>query len=114
MHYLLLVYQNLAGDERVNQNENENEAELASYRSVDNQLVSAIRSRGTLQLTTTAKTLRMRHGKWAVGKWSVTDGPFAETKEQFGGDYPVETTVIHPALAADRATGAESIELRPS
>ena len=41
-----------------------------------------------------AKTLRVRGGK-AV----VTDGPFAETKEQFGGFHIVECRDVDEALA---------------
>jgi hypothetical protein len=56
----------------------------------------------TLQPTCTAKTLR-----WQNGSVMVTDGPFAETKEQLGGvgvleardmDHAVELLSKHPGL----------------
>jgi hypothetical protein len=46
----------------------------------------------------------------------VTDGPFAETKEQLGGYYLVEATDLDEAISiAARIPGARrgSIEVRP-
>jgi hypothetical protein len=66
----------------------------------------------TLQPTCTAKTLR-----WQNGAVVVTDGPFAETKEQFGGvcvleardmDQAVEVMLKHPEL-----NHGATIEIRP-
>jgi hypothetical protein len=42
-------------------------------------------SANRLQPVNTATTLRMRNGRV-----TVTDGPFAETKEQFGGYYVIK------------------------
>jgi len=64
-----------------------------------------------LDATTTASTLRLRNGKTMV-----TDGPFAETKEQLGGLYVVDVPDLDAALAiAARMPTAEvgSIEVRP-
>jgi hypothetical protein len=64
-----------------------------------------------LQPIATATTVRVRNGKKAV-----TDGPFAETKEQLGGYFLVEAKDLDEALAiAARIPGAEvgSIEVRP-
>src|SRR5579862_6286524 len=66
----------------------------------------------TLQPTCTAKTLR-----WQNGSVVVTDGPFAETKEQLGGvivleardmEHAVELMSKHPGLHHGAA-----IEIRP-
>jgi hypothetical protein len=46
-----------------------------------------------LQPAETATTVRM-----AEGKLSLTDGPFAETKEQIGGVYLVECTDLDEAI----------------
>jgi hypothetical protein len=46
-----------------------------------------------LQPTPTATTLRVRHGKRAL-----SDGPFAETKEQLGGYYLFEAKDLDEAL----------------
>ena len=59
----------------------------------------------------TASTVRVRNGKSLV-----TDGPFAETKEQLGGFYLVEAESLDDALAmAARIPGARygSVEVRP-
>jgi hypothetical protein len=58
-----------------------------------------------------ATTVRVRDGKTAV-----TDGPFAETKEQLGGYYLIEAADLDEATAiAARIPGARpgSIEVRP-
>src|SRR5262249_14464976 len=47
-----------------------------------------------LQRSRTARTIRVRDGKVAV-----TDGPFAETKEQLGGFFLIEARDIDEACA---------------
>src|SRR3954447_3818765 len=65
-----------------------------------------------LQPATTATTLRVEDGEVLL-----TDGPFAETKEVFGGYYIVDTQDLDEALAfAARMPAARfggSIEVRP-
>jgi hypothetical protein len=67
---------------------------------------------GRLQPTSAATTIRVRNGK-AV----ITDGPFAETKEQLGGYHLVECKNLDEAIAIAqhiptlRAGGA--VEVRP-
>jgi hypothetical protein len=64
-----------------------------------------------LQPTATATTVRVRDGETLV-----TDGPFAETKEQLGGYYLIDAKDADEALAiAARIPGARhgSIEVRP-
>ncbi len=69
-----------------------------------------------LQEARNAATLR-----WRSGKVSVTDGPFAETKEQIGGIMILEATDLnhairlmskHPSLRL--APGESSWEIRPA
>ena len=58
-----------------------------------------------------AVTVRVR-----MGKVSTTDGPFAETKEQFGGFYVIEARDMNEAIQiAARIPGARygSVEVRP-
>jgi hypothetical protein len=64
-----------------------------------------------LQPIATASTVRVRNGKK-----TVTDGPFAETKEQLGGYFLVEAKDLDEALAlAARIPNVRdgSIEVRP-
>ena len=68
-------------------------------------------SANRLQPVETATTLRVRNGQV-----SVTDGPFAETKEQFGGYYVIEARDLNEAIqVAAKIPGARygCVELRP-
>ena len=64
-----------------------------------------------LQPTATATTVRVRNGRV-----SVTDGPFAETKEILAGFYMIEARDLNEAIQiASKIPPAEvgSIEVRP-
>lgn len=64
-----------------------------------------------LQPPHAATTVRVRNGKV-----STTDGPFAETKEQFGGYYLIEARDLNEAIqVASRIPGAREgcVEVRP-
>lgn len=64
-----------------------------------------------LQPVATATSVRVRNGKPVV-----TDGPFAETREQLGGYFLVEATDLNEAIAiAARIPGARkgTVEVRP-
>ncbi len=64
-----------------------------------------------LQSVQTAATVRVRSGQL-----SVTDGPFAETKEQLGGFFLIEARDLNEAIqVASRWPSARlgSIEVRP-
>ena len=65
-----------------------------------------------LHPTHTATTVRVRNGQL-----SVTDGPFAETKEQLAGFYLIEARDLNEAIQiAARIPPAQfgSIEVRPT
>lgn len=64
-----------------------------------------------LHANTTASTVRTRNGST-----TVTDGPFAETKEQIGGFYVVDVPSLDRALelaAMIPASRTGSVEVRP-
>jgi hypothetical protein len=64
-----------------------------------------------LQPVATATTVRLRDGKL-----SITDGPFAETKEQLTGFYLIEAADLDEAIrvaAAIPPARVGSIEVRP-
>jgi hypothetical protein len=66
---------------------------------------------GPLEFTPTAATVRVRNGKTIV-----TDGPFAETKEQLGGYYLIEAKDLDEAISlAARIPSSKygSTEVRP-
>src|SRR5690349_2057931 len=76
--------------------EAERTAVMQDYRAWTEQLDRSRRHYGSAQLDspTSATTVRQRNGKPFV-----TDGPFAETKEQFGGYHLVECRDLDEALA---------------
>jgi hypothetical protein len=64
-----------------------------------------------LQPTSTATSVKVRDGKRLV-----TDGPFAETREQLGGYYLIEAKDLDGAIGiAGRIPGARvgTVEIRP-
>jgi hypothetical protein len=111
MKYMLLLF----GDENAweTSSEQDLEAEMARYERYDRELNEAgvfVSGEG-LQPTPTATTMRI-----VGGERILTDGPFAETKEQLGGFYVLECKDLDDALAwAERcpASGDGSIEIRP-
>jgi len=111
MQYMLLIY----GDEA--EWATRTEAVRSEITAEYEQFTDGIRRTGSflagarLEPTATATTVRIREGKRLV-----TDGPFAETREQLGGYYLVEARDLDDALAlAARIPGARggSIEVRP-
>ena len=76
--------------------EAERAAVMQDYRAWTEQLDVSRRHYGSAQLEspTSATTVRQRNGKPFI-----TDGPFAETKEQFGGYHLVECKNLDEAIA---------------
>ncbi|HET7235180.1 MAG TPA: YciI family protein [Actinomycetota bacterium] len=115
MQYILLIY----GDEQAG--ESTPPDELESSMQEWNDYTQWLRDQGwyvggdALHPTPQATTVRVRGGETLT-----TDGPFAETKEQLGGYYVIETENLDDAIqAAARCPGARegrmggSIEIRP-
>jgi hypothetical protein len=67
-------------------------------------------SAANLQPTSTATTIRR-----APGGDTIVDGPFAETKEQFGGYYVITAADLDEAIALAKSLPLPvgSIEVRP-
>lgn len=108
MKYMLLIYT----DEKVWK---DNEREQCYAESI--QLTHDLNAAGQylaaspLQPVATATSVRMREGKRLV-----TDGPFAETREQLGGYFLIEAKDLDEAIAvAARIPGAKkgTVEVRP-
>jgi hypothetical protein len=84
---------------------------LEAYGAFGQEAGDAILAGEGLQPTSTATTVRVRDGERML-----TDGPFAETKEQLGGFYLLECHSLDDAIAlAARIPGAQfgSVEVRP-
>ena len=116
MQYLLLIY----GDEHAQEEamahvpEADQAAEMKAWFDYTDWLVEKGWMQGgdALQPTATATSVRAPDG----GDVVVTDGPFAETKEQLGGYYLLDVADLDEAIeAAGRCPGAKygTIELRP-
>jgi hypothetical protein len=104
MKYLCLVY---LDEKRLEELPDEDCVEYdASIRRSGHCLASE-----ALQSVQTATTVRVRNGKM-----SITDGPFAETKEQLAGFYMIEARDLNEAIQiASKIPPARvgSIEVRP-
>ncbi len=84
---------------------------MAEYQSFGERNAGAIADGAALHPTKMATTVRVRDGERLL-----TDGPFAETREQFGGYYVVDVAGLDEALAlAAEIPGARSgcVEVRP-
>jgi hypothetical protein len=109
MKYLCTIY----GDEAQMSNatpEQMNEM-LEAYGAFGREAGDVILGGEGLQPTSTATTVRVRDGERML-----TDGPFAETKEQLGGFYLLECNSLDEAIEwAAKIPGAAfgSVEVRP-
>jgi hypothetical protein len=108
MKYLLLIYMpETAITEAERQSCYKESAQLAHDLKANGNFISA----NPLQSVATATSLRIREGKRLI-----TDGPFAETREQVGGFYLIEATDLNDAIrVASKMPPARigSIEIRP-
>lgn len=111
MQYMLLIYDD-EGEEAAMPEE-----ELNAVVAAHSALARKWRDEGRflagdrLQPSATATTVRL-----VDGKLSMTDGPYAETKEQLGGFYIIEADDLDHALAdagAIPSVGRSVIEVRP-
>src|SRR5579871_6093448 len=108
MQYMLLIY----GDENL-LNQGERDACYQKSMKLARDLAAAGKfvASAPLHPTTTATSVRIREGKRLV-----TDGPFAETREQLGGYYLVNAKDLDEAIGiAARIPGARrgTVEVRP-
>ena len=111
MQYVILIYENEA-ESRARSPEDQKKF-FGGYMSFTKSIKESgnFRAGDALQPTSTATTVRVRDGKQLV-----TDGPFAETREQLGGYYLIEAKDLDEARAiAARIPTAQtgSIEVRP-
>jgi hypothetical protein len=115
MKYLLLIYNDEAAAAAVMANATPEElaAQIQPWYDYGDWLTEKgwFAASGALQPTSTATSVRAPDGKPVV-----TDGPFAETKEQLAGYYLLDVANVDEAIeAGSRCPGAMygTIELRP-
>jgi hypothetical protein len=111
MKYLCLVYHEEAAIEALPEREHTAIiGEVLDYRNELGRRGHYLAS-SPLQPVRTAATVRVRNGLM-----SITDGPFAETREQVGGFYLIEARDLNDAIRlASRMPPARlgAIEVRP-
>jgi hypothetical protein len=111
MRYMLLIYGDESGWAQLGTEEAE--AQMGKWFAYTEEMQKAgVSTLGeALQPTATATCVRDNGGEPMV-----TDGPFAETKEQLGGFYLLDVPNLDEAIKwAHKCPGAEkgTIELRP-
>ena len=111
MKYLCLIYD----DEQLwgRMSADERDGIMGEYTAFGRDIAASGHMRGgnQLQPTSTATTLRVRDGAL-----SVTDGPYAETKEALGGYFVIEARDLNEAMqVAARIPSARigAVEVRP-
>ena len=111
MQYLLLIYHEEGQWEAVSEPQKQKIYQGFGELRADLQKDGKYLGGNQLQPISTATTVRIRNGRTAI-----TDGPFAETKEQLGGFLMVDAPNLDDAIAiAARIPLAStgSIEVRP-
>ncbi len=108
MRYMLLIYgQEAELDESAREHCYEESTQLTQELHAKGQFLAA----APLHPTQTATSVRVRDGKRVV-----TDGPFAETREQLGGYFLIEAEDLDEAIGiAGRIPAARwgTVEVRP-
>jgi hypothetical protein len=108
MQFALLIYGNEKTWEAAD--ENERNRMYAEHGRFTKMLEERGAVRGGAELASTSRARTIRH---SGDDLSVTDGPFAETTEQFGGFYLVEAADIDEAVALAKHLPADTVEVRP-
>jgi hypothetical protein len=90
--YLILIYDNEAAYERLTADENV--TMMDGHQQFATKNGDAIAGGNALQSVSTATTLRPD----GAGGFTITDGPFVETKEALGGYYLIEAPDLDAAI----------------
>src|SRR5260370_28586490 len=109
MRYLLLVY---LDEKALNETEREECYKESTQLTHDLNATGKYLAAAPLHPVSTATSVRVRDGKRLV-----TDGPFAETREQLGGYFLIDAHDLDEAMGiAARLPGARkgTIEIRPA
>jgi hypothetical protein len=107
--YLILLYEDEseyagAGEDVLNE-------VMQAHGEFGEKNADAVQGGNALEPTGAATTIRSD----GAGGFTVTDGPFAETKEALGGYYLVEATDLDEAIAIAKQVPAKfgGVEVRP-
>ncbi|HSD24266.1 MAG TPA: YciI family protein [Solirubrobacterales bacterium] len=111
MKYAFTIYVDEAGREAASEEDRNAMAQAYGALTQEMQEKGVLLAGEGLYPTPTATTVQVRNGER-----SVTDGPFAETKEQLGGFYVLDCKDLDEAIGwAAKIPGAQigSVEIRP-
>ncbi len=112
MKYVALIYNNPGAFEALSQAERDQlMSEADGYLKEFTESGELLRDGFALADASTGRTVRVRNGLA-----NVTDGPFAEAKEQLAGFYVLDTESIERAaeiVANDPAARFWAVEVRP-
>jgi hypothetical protein len=111
MKYLLLIYDNEQAWAKMSEAQGREMYQEYGAFTMDIQKSGHMKNGAQLQPVATATSIRVRDGKRVV-----TDGPFAETREQLGGFYLIEAKDLDEAIqigARIPSAKTGTIEVRP-
>ena len=105
--YVVLIYEDESGFER----EGAGELAMADHMGFAEKNGPTIRGGNALQPAATATTIR----GFGADDFTVTDGPFVETKEALGGFYVIEAADLDEAIEIAKQVPARygGVEVRP-
>ena len=109
MKYMLLIYDDERGWARLT--EAERQRHMGEFGKLRQEIAGQYVAGSQLHPTTITTTVRARNGKRLV-----TDGPFAETREQIGGFWLIDVKDLDEAIAiAERIPSGPTgvVEIRP-
>ena len=93
MQYALTIYDDQSRWSEMSEEDGRAQSEAYGKLTEEMHAAGVFRAGEGLQPVTTATTVRVPNGERIV-----TDGPFAETKEQLGGYYVIEAADLDAAL----------------
>ena len=107
--YLILIYEDEANYATATPEKFQEITEAHGRFGMDNE--KSIAGGNALQPTSTATSIRSD----GAGGFTVTDGPFAETKEALGGYYLIDADDLDGAIAIAKQcpAGFGGVEVRP-
>lgn len=105
--YLILIH----GDEAAwtAAREDDNRQMMKEWAVFGERHAAVIRGGNALHPTTTATSIRRN----ADGAFTVTDGPWTETKEALGGYYLIDVADLDEAIAVAKDVPSGGTEVRP-
>lgn len=108
MQYMLMNYVNEAGWSKLTKAEQQQG--VAAYQAYSEALTKAgvLKTSNRLQPSTAATTVRITNGKS-----EVLDGPYADSKEQFGGYFIIDVADLDSAISWAARCPHGVVEVRP-